>query len=94
MAALANVDILVRSRPRVDPYFHLPIFDPPIGWWKVWFFLRNDTDALLPMFMGCRPIPQQKWGYGVAQKDLRRLQPLRVVVQELLCGGLIGVDLL
>jgi hypothetical protein len=44
--------------------------------------------------MGCRPIPQHKWGYGVAQKDLRRLQPRRDVVQQLLCGGLIGVDLL
>jgi hypothetical protein len=77
---LGNVDIFVRSRLVVDPYFHLSMFDPPVGWWKVWFFLKNDADALHPVFMGSGLIPQPKWGYGVAQKDLRKLQPLRDVV--------------
>jgi hypothetical protein len=44
--------------------------------------------------MGSRPVPQPKWGYGVTEKDLRRLQPLCDVVQQLLRGGLTGVDLL
>jgi hypothetical protein len=39
---------------------------------------------LLPLFMGSHPIPQPKWGYGVAKKDLRRLQPLHDVIQWLL----------
>jgi hypothetical protein len=41
---LGSMDIFIRSRPRVDPYFHLPMFDLPVGCWKVWFFLRNDAD--------------------------------------------------
>jgi hypothetical protein len=80
MVTLGNMDIFVRSGPGVDPYFHLPMSDPPVKWWKVWLFLRNNADVPLPMFMGSCPIPQPKWGYGVAQKDLRRLQPLRDIV--------------
>jgi hypothetical protein len=68
--------------------------DPPIVWQKVWLFLRNDVDALLSVFTGSRRIPQPKWGYNVAQKDLRRLQPLCEVIQQLLRGGLTGMDLL
>jgi hypothetical protein len=44
-------------------------------------FLRNDTDAPLPVFMGSCPVPQPNWGYGVAQRDLHRKQPLREVIQ-------------
>jgi hypothetical protein len=32
------------------------MLDSPIRWWKVWFFLRNDADALLPVFTGSHPI--------------------------------------
>jgi hypothetical protein len=38
--------------------------DPLVGWRKVWFFLRYDADAPLPVFMGSHPVPQPKWGYG------------------------------
>jgi hypothetical protein len=58
--------------------------NPPIGWQKEWFFLRNDADAPLPMFMGNRPIPQPNWGYSVAQRYIHKLQPLHNVVQQLL----------
>jgi hypothetical protein len=74
---LGSVDIFIWSGPGVDPYFCLSMSDPPVGWRKVWFFLRNDATALFPMFTGSWPVPQPKWGYGVAQEDLRRLQPLR-----------------
>jgi hypothetical protein len=63
---LGSVDIFVRSRPGVDPYFYLSMSNPSVGWQKVWFFLRNDTDTPLPMFTGSRLVPQPKWGYGVA----------------------------
>jgi hypothetical protein len=63
---LGSVDIFVRFGPGVDPYFLLLMLDPPVRWRKVWFFLWNDADAPLPVFMGSRPIPQPKWGYGVA----------------------------
>jgi hypothetical protein len=65
MAILSIVDIFVRSGPGVDPYFHLPMSDPPVEWWKVWFFLRNNADAPLPVFMTTRSTPQPKWGYDV-----------------------------
>jgi hypothetical protein len=62
VVVLGTVDIFLGSGPGVDPYFCLSMFNPPVEWWKVRFFLRNDADALLPTFMGSRPIPQPKWG--------------------------------
>jgi hypothetical protein len=91
---LGGMDIFVRFGHGVDPYFHLPMSRRTDGCRKVWFFLRNDADAPLPMFTSSRPIPQPNWGYRMARKDLRRLQPLHGVVQWLLHGGLIGADLL
>jgi hypothetical protein len=57
MTALSCVDLLVRFGSETDPYFHLPMFDPPVGWWKAWFLLRNDANAPLPAFTGGRPVP-------------------------------------
>jgi hypothetical protein len=91
---LGNVDIFIRSGCGVDPYFHLATSDPLDEWWKLRFFLRNNTDTPLSVFTGSRPIPQPNWGYDVAQRDLRMPQPLCEVVQQLLCGGLMGTDLL
>jgi hypothetical protein len=71
-----------------------PHFNPLNEWRKIWFFLRNNTDVLLPGFTGSRPIPQPNWGYGVAQKDLRRLQPLWEVIRKFLKEGLMGAELL
>jgi hypothetical protein len=85
-----RVDIFVQSRSGVNPYFRFPLSGPLAGWQKVWFFVRNDIDAPLPVFMGCRPVPQHKWGYGVAQQNVRRHN----VIQHLLRGELMGADLL
>jgi hypothetical protein len=74
--------------------FHFSMSDPPVGWWKVLFFLKNDADASLLMFTGSRPVPQPKWGYSVAQQCIHKLQPLRDIVWQLLRGGLTGMDLL
>jgi hypothetical protein len=49
--------------------------DPPIRWWKVWFFFSNDADALLPAFMGSRPVPQPKWGYRWPRKTSAGYDP-------------------
>jgi hypothetical protein len=94
VAASGNVDIFVRSNHGVNPYFHLPMSDPLDKWRKEWFFLWNDTDALLHMLKGSHPVPQPNWGYGVAQTDLHRLQPLCDVIQQLLRGGKMGTSLL
>jgi hypothetical protein len=56
-AVLGSMDLFARSRSRIDPYFRLLMSDPSVGWWKVWFFLRNDIDVPLPMVTGSRPIP-------------------------------------
>jgi hypothetical protein len=92
-AVWGGVDSFVRSRPGVDPYFCFSISDPLVGWRKVWFFLRNNADALLPVFMGSCPVPQPKLGYGVAQQYILRLQPLRDVFRRLLRGGLMGAPM-
>jgi hypothetical protein len=60
-ASLGSVDILVHSGPEVDPYFSIPLPDPPIGWQKSWFLLKYDADTLLPSFMGGCPIPHPCW---------------------------------
>jgi hypothetical protein len=73
VATLGSMDIFVRPVHGVDPNFHLPTSSHPNGWWKVWFFLRNNTDAPLPIFMSSCHVPRPNWGYGVAQKDLRKL---------------------
>jgi hypothetical protein len=44
---------------------------------RVWSLLRNDAEVPLLVFTGSRSIPQPKCGYGVAKKDLHRLQTLR-----------------
>jgi hypothetical protein len=93
-AVLGGVNLYVKSRLRVDPYFHLCASESMNGWWKVWFFLRNDVDTPVPMFTSSRPVPQPNSGYGVARRDLHRPQPLREVVQQLWREGLIAVDLL
>jgi hypothetical protein len=70
------------------------MFNPLIKWQKVWFFLRNDVDTLLPVATCSHPVLPLKWGYGLAQGHIRRLQPLHDVIQRLLRGGLIGTNLL
>jgi hypothetical protein len=84
VVALGSVDFIVRSGCGVDPYFHLPTSGPPNGWWKVWIFLTNDTIMPLPVFTGSRPVSKPNWGYSMAQRELRRLQPLCEVIQQLL----------
>jgi hypothetical protein len=80
VTALGGVDFFVRSGREVASYFHLPTSSALNRWRKVWFFLRNDTDAPLPKFLGSRPIPQPNWGYDVVQRDVHSLQPLHEVV--------------
>jgi hypothetical protein len=88
------VDFLVRSEPEVDPYIFIPKSDPSVGWWRVWFLLRNNVDVPLHTFVGGCPIPHPNWEYGVARADLHRLQPLLEVIRGLMQRGLMGADIL
>jgi hypothetical protein len=86
--------IHVKSRHRVDPYLDIPMPRSMKGWRKKWFYLRNDTSILLPMFTGCRPVPLPSWGDGVASKDVGKLQPLCEALQLLRYEQLTGAHLL
>jgi hypothetical protein len=92
--ALGNVYILVRSGPMFDPYFSVLMPDSLVWWWRTWFLLRNNTDALLPAFMGGHPVPHPNWEYGVARADLHRLQHLLEIIRGLLQRGLMGAEIL
>jgi hypothetical protein len=70
---LGGMDIHVKSRHDVDPYFVLPMLEFTHGWWKMWFYLRNDVVVPLLVFTGNCPVPQPNWGYEVAKKDLYKL---------------------
>jgi hypothetical protein len=61
---------------------------------ETWFLLKNETDALLPAFMGSRPIPHSNCEYGAAWTDLPRLPPLLEIVRGLLQKGLTGKEIM
>jgi hypothetical protein len=91
---LGNVDILVHSRPKVARYFSIPLPNPPVRWRRAWFLLRNDANALLPTFMGGRPIPHANWEFSVTRADLHRQQPLLEIIWGLLQWGLTSAKIL
>jgi hypothetical protein len=68
-AVLGSLDIYVRG-PEVDPYFLIPMLNPPVGRPIAWFLLRDDGDTPLLAFIGSRPVPHPDWGYGVPQTVL------------------------
>jgi hypothetical protein len=82
-AVLDGVEVYVKSRHGVEPYFYLPMSDFSNGWQKVGFSLRNDAITALPAFTGNHPVPQPNWWYGVAKRDLCKLQYLCEVIQQL-----------
>jgi hypothetical protein len=44
---LGCVEVHVWPRQGADLYFLLLVSNPPVGWQRGWFFLRNDAPALL-----------------------------------------------
>jgi hypothetical protein len=65
-ASVGSIDVSIRSGLEADSYFFFffPLPDPPVGWWKAWFLLKNEADAPLPAFWGGRPIPHPDWEHG------------------------------
>jgi hypothetical protein len=70
MVVWGCADIYVQTRQWVTLCFCLSISNPPVGWRKEWFCLRNDSSAPLPMVTGKHPAFQPSSGYGVARKDI------------------------
>jgi hypothetical protein len=58
VVVLVGVVLHVKPGHGVDPYIDLPMLESVNRWQKIWFFMRNDATAPLPMFMGNRPVPQ------------------------------------
>jgi hypothetical protein len=48
--------IHVMFKHGISPYFDIPMPKFVNGWRKMWFFLRDNTVVLLPMFTGNLPI--------------------------------------
>jgi hypothetical protein len=88
------VDVYVWTGGEVDLYFQLTVPNPPARRWRQWFFLKNDIDAPLPLVMGRHPAAPNKWGYGVAKKDINKLWPVLDILKCLLQDGLLGADIL
>jgi hypothetical protein len=61
---------------------------------KKWFYLRNDTSTLLPMFTDSHPIPLPPWGDGVARKDLSKLQLVHEALSHFQQVGLMGAHVI
>jgi hypothetical protein len=78
-----GVVIHVKVGHGIDTYLEIPMPRSLKGWWKKWFYLKNDNVTLLPMFTGGHPFPLPSWGKGAARKDLGKLQPLREYLQHL-----------
>jgi hypothetical protein len=64
------------------------------GWWKEWFYMKNDDSAPLPAFTGGHPVPLTSRIEGAAEKDLSKIQPLCEYLQQLRQEGLTGIHLL
>jgi hypothetical protein len=82
-AVCCCMDISIQFGQGINPYFHLLRSNPPVGWQREWFFLRNVADVPLPMFTGNRSAPQPSWGMWWLDGTSTSLQPLCDVVQQL-----------
>jgi hypothetical protein len=74
--------IHVKSEHGVDPYLEIPMAKSMKGWWKKWFYPKNDDST--PAFLG----------RGTAGKDLGKIQPMCEYLQQLRQEGLIRIHFL
>ena len=67
----------------------IPLSKSNKGWHKLWFYLKNDNDAPLPIFTG-RLIEQVLgvWRYGPIEKEQKRLDNLLKAIVTLKGHGL------
>ena len=61
------------------------------GWHGEWFYIRNPVAALFPVFTGGRPEKQDSWSWGLASRQNKKLEFIRVELQKLVRHGLNGV---
>ena len=72
----------------------IPLSKSNKGWHKLWFYLRNDTAAPLPIFTG-RLIEEASdaWRYGPIMKEQKRLGDLLKAIATLKGRGLHGTSI-
>jgi hypothetical protein len=71
-----DVVIHVRFGHDNDPYFDIPMPRLMKGWWKKWFYLRNDVDASLLAFADNRPVPPAFLGVWGGEESRRQATTL------------------
>jgi hypothetical protein len=57
LAILGVMVVHINSGHAIEPYFDIPMLKSMKGWWKKWFYSRNNVDSTFPVFTGNRPIP-------------------------------------
>jgi hypothetical protein len=72
---LGSVDIFIQFRPRVDPYFLLPMSNPLVGWQKVWFFLGMRPTRRSPCSWVAAPSLNPNGGMGWPRKTSASYNP-------------------
>ena len=56
--------------PRSSEYMSIPLSKSNKGWHKLWFYLRNDTAAPLPIFTGrLIEVAPNAWRFGPIAKE-------------------------
>jgi hypothetical protein len=55
---------------RIGPYPKIPMPRSMKGWWKKWFYLKNDDLASPSAFTHGLPVPLPSWGEGVGGRTL------------------------
>ena len=76
-------------------YMSIPLLKSNKGWHKLWFYLRNDAIAPLPIFTG-RLIEEAPdlWRYGTIEKEQKRLGDLLKAIATPKGHGLRGTDVI
>ena len=76
-------------------YMSIPLSKSNKGWHKLWFYLRNDAIAPLPIFTG-RLIEEAPdlWRYGTIEKEQKRLRDLLKAIATLKGHGLRGTGVI
>ena len=75
-------------------YMSIPLSKSNKGWHKLWFYLRNDDNAPLPIFIG-RLIKEapDAWRYGPIMKEQKRLDDLLKAIMTLKSHSLLGTSI-
>ena len=80
---------------RASQYMSIPLSKSNKGWHKLWFYLKNDANAPLSIFIG-RLIEEVSgvWRYGPVEKEQKRLSDLLKAIATLKRRGLRGTGII